>query len=533
MGRTQDQCAGAAAAASQEPVLLQHPMSNPYFQVGLLQPPAMVSSAVGICEMGGAWNDMRTLVSSSGHELQSKPWVQLPASSKLEIIDPFRDPSSFFMLPNQVSNVGMSLLQGSIGSAAPNNCMSAATFNMPVVSSSTSAESFKPHHLQLITPHTQWNELKPSTVVVQSESPAQPISTTAAIEAQGQLPDHLALHVAAAPCSYSSPALAQQQGSCTRDHDPAAAAKQQPELLHALENVETSSRSWSGVPELSASTVADYCSDGGQREQLKSMGKINTDRRKGGGCGNSIASKNLVSERKRRKKLNEALYSLRALVPKISKMDKASIIGDAVNFVQELRKEVEEMELAEINSSNLESSEHCCGSSCSPTAPDSNTNHKSSSHQLHLMGPKKKKILQVEVAKLEDEIYHLRIVCHNGHGVLVQLMQALESLGIDFVNTHHISFQDYILNTFVAQIKNWEMMETEDAFKIDLKSYCICEHGSKLHPAQSTRWNIIATSCTMNFSFRQVLPILVMYPPPHPTPLFSFGKYSNFCTRFS
>jgi hypothetical protein len=61
-------------------------------------------------------------------------------------------------------------------------------------------------------------------------------------------------------------------------------------------------------------------------------------------------------------------------------------------------------------------------------------------------------LLQVEVAKLEDEIYHLCIVCHNGHGVLVQLMQALESLGIDFVNTDHISFQDYILNTFVAQV---------------------------------------------------------------------------------
>jgi hypothetical protein len=39
-------------------------------------------------------------------------------------------------------------------------------------------------------------------------------------------------------------------------------------------------------------------------------------------------------------------------------MDKASIIGDAVNYVQELKKEVEEME--NLESSNLES--ECCGS---------------------------------------------------------------------------------------------------------------------------------------------------------------------------
>jgi hypothetical protein len=42
----------------------------------------------------------------------------------------------------------------------------------------------------------------------------------------------------------------------------------------------------------------------------------------------------------------------------LSQMDKASIIGDAVNYVQELRKEVEELELAE--SLNVES--ECCGS---------------------------------------------------------------------------------------------------------------------------------------------------------------------------
>ncbi len=105
-----------------------------------------------------ACNDMRTLVSSCGCELRFKPWVQLPASSKLEIIDPFHNPNNFFMLPNQVSNVGMSLLQGSIGGAAPNNFISAVAINMPVVSSSSSSsspESFKSPHLQLITPRPQ------------------------------------------------------------------------------------------------------------------------------------------------------------------------------------------------------------------------------------------------------------------------------------------------------------------------------------------------------------------------------------------
>jgi hypothetical protein len=68
------------------------------------------------------------------------------------------------------------------------------------------------------------------------------------------------------------------------------------------------------------------------------------------------------------------------------------------------------------------------------------------------------------------------------------------------------------------------------AFKVDLKSYCICEHGSKLCPAQSTRWNIIATSCTMNFSFPQVLPILVIIAP-HP-PVFLWEDTAIFVHAF-
>ncbi|CAI9764883.1 unnamed protein product [Fraxinus pennsylvanica] len=52
----------------------------------------------------------------------------------------------------------------------------------------------------------------------------------------------------------------------------------------------------------------------------------------------------IQAERQRREKLNQRFYALRAVVPNISKMDKASLLGDAIAYINELEKKLKDME---------------------------------------------------------------------------------------------------------------------------------------------------------------------------------------------
>nr|WIE96202.1 basic helix-loop-helix transcription factor [Loropetalum chinense var. rubrum] len=50
------------------------------------------------------------------------------------------------------------------------------------------------------------------------------------------------------------------------------------------------------------------------------------------------------AERQRREKLNQRFYALRAVVPNVSRMDKASLLADAVTYINDLKSKINELE---------------------------------------------------------------------------------------------------------------------------------------------------------------------------------------------
>ncbi|XP_062154022.1 transcription factor MYC2 [Alnus glutinosa] len=62
------------------------------------------------------------------------------------------------------------------------------------------------------------------------------------------------------------------------------------------------------------------------------------------GLGRDTPLNHVEAERQRREKLNHRFYALRAVVPNVSRMDKASLLSDAVSYINELKTKIDEFE---------------------------------------------------------------------------------------------------------------------------------------------------------------------------------------------
>ncbi|KAI3469150.1 hypothetical protein Pfo_025813 [Paulownia fortunei] len=170
------------------------------------------------------------------------------------------------------------------------------------------------------------------------------------------------------------------------------------------------------------------------------------------------------AERQRREKLNQRFYALRAVVPNVSKMDKASLLGDAIAYINELKSKVQSVESDKEDLRNqLESVKKGLAMKESRSAtPPPDHDLKMSSHVGNM-----KIDMDIDV-KIIGWDAMIRVQCSKKNHPAAKLMVALRELDLD---VHHASVS--VVNDLMIQqatVKMEGRFFTQDQLRIALIS---------------------------------------------------------------
>lgn len=211
--------------------------------------------------------------------------------------------------------------------------------------------------------------------------------------------------------------------------------------------------------------IADPDGDGGQYENrvlefTREVACIGRGRAPGGG---GKIKKHFATERQRREQLNDKYKALRSLVPTPSKTDRASVVGDAIDYIKELLRTVNELKLLvekkrcgkeRCKRRKTEDDDTAAGDdeSCnikSLADPDQSYNGSLRSSWLQ----RKSKDTEVDVRIIDDEVT-IKLIQRKKIDCLLPVSKVLDDLQLDL---HHVAgghigdYYSFLFNTKICE----------------------------------------------------------------------------------
>ncbi|GMP43942.1 hypothetical protein CsSME_00013107 [Camellia sinensis var. sinensis] len=214
-----------------------------------------------------------------------------------------------------------------------------------------------------------------------------------------------------------------------------------------------------GVVELGSSDLSDSdCPLVAAHEQQKAAPK---KRGRKPGVGRETPLNHVEAERQRREKLNHRFYALRAVVPNVSRMDKASLLSDAVSYINELKAKVEELEAQQVQ---VERELKKVKTEVADTTAD-NQSATTSVEQIRTANNSESGGLEVEV-KIVGSDAMIRVQSDNSNYPAARLMDALRDLELPVYHASMSSVNHLMLQDVV--IRAPDGFSTEDGLKAAL-----------------------------------------------------------------
>lgn len=141
----------------------------------------------------------------------------------------------------------------------------------------------------------------------------------------------------------------------------------------------------------------------------------------------------ILAERKRREKLSQRFIALSKIVPGLKKMDKASVLGDAIKYVKQLQDQVKGLE-EEARRRPVEAAVLVKKSQLSADDDDG-----SSCDENFDGGEATAGLPEIE-ARVSERTVLVKIHCENRKGALITALSEVETIGLTIMNTNVLPF---------------------------------------------------------------------------------------------
>ncbi|KAM0996329.1 hypothetical protein ACFX2I_006319 [Malus domestica] len=162
------------------------------------------------------------------------------------------------------------------------------------------------------------------------------------------------------------------------------------------------------------------------------------------------------AEKQRRDKLNQRFCLLRSVVPNVSKMDRSSLLADAVAYINQLKGKVDELEAkiyAQPTQKTLLASSQSTSSitdqnhQCSTNNNNNNTLKNNNNDNVRGAG-----VLELDVKIVRSNQAMIRVQCPDQDYPYARLMNALKGLGLQVYHASISSVKECMIQDVVARL---------------------------------------------------------------------------------